>query len=41
MMYFGNVVFAVSGDLNAPRHRMDILGCSLIGIGNDRAVGVH
>jgi uncharacterized membrane protein YeiH len=31
MMYFGDVLFAVSGALIATRHRMDILGCVLIG----------
>jgi uncharacterized membrane protein YeiH len=30
-IYFGDVVFAVSGALNAERHRMDILGHVLIG----------
>ena len=31
IMYFGDVVFAVSGALTAARHRMDILGFVLIG----------
>ena len=31
MMYFGDVVFAISGAIVATRHRMDILGCILIG----------
>lgn len=31
MMYFGDVVFAVSGALKASRHRMDVLGFVLIG----------
>ena len=31
IMYFGDVVFAVSGALNAARHRMDVLGFVLIG----------
>ena len=31
MMYFGDVVFAVSGALCAARHRMDVLGFVLIG----------
>ena len=30
-MYFGDVVFAVSGALTAARYRMDILGFVLIG----------
>ncbi len=32
LMYFGDVVFAVSGALTAARHRMDVLGIVLIGI---------
>ena len=32
IMYFGDVVFAVSGALTAARYRMDILGFVLIGI---------
>ncbi len=31
IMYFGNVVFAVSGALTAARYRMDVLGFVLIG----------
>ena len=31
LMYIGDVVFAVSGALNAARHRMDVLGFVLIG----------
>jgi len=31
IMYFGDVVFAVSGALTAARYRMDILGFVLIG----------
>lgn len=31
IMYFGDVVFAVSGALTAARYRMDILGFALIG----------
>ena len=31
IMYFGDVVFAVSGALAAERHRMDIIGVILIG----------
>ena len=31
IMYIGDVVFAVSGALNAARHRMDVLGFVLIG----------
>ena len=31
IMYLGDVVFAVSGALNAARHRMDVLGFVLIG----------
>ena len=31
IMYVGDVVFAVSGALNAARHRMDVLGFVLIG----------
>ncbi len=31
MMYFGDVVFAVSGALTAARHRMDIVGFVMIG----------
>ncbi len=31
MMYFGDVVFAVSGALTAARYRMDVLGFVLIG----------
>ena len=31
IMYAGDVVFAVSGALNAARHRMDVLGFVLIG----------
>ena len=31
IMYFGDVVFAVSGALAAERHRMDIMGVVLIG----------
>ena len=31
IMYMGDVVFAVSGALNAARHRMDVLGFVLIG----------
>ena len=31
IMYFGDVVFAVSGALTAARHRMDILGFVMIG----------
>jgi uncharacterized membrane protein YeiH len=31
IIYFGDVVFAVSGALNAARHRMDFLGFVLIG----------
>ncbi len=31
LMYFGDVVFAVSGALTAARHRMDILGFVMIG----------
>ncbi len=31
IMYFGDVVFAVSGALTAARHRMDVLGFVLIG----------
>ncbi|KUJ73289.1 trimeric intracellular cation channel family protein [Ruegeria profundi] len=31
IMYFGDVVFAVSGALTAARFKMDILGCVLIG----------
>lgn len=31
LMYMGDVVFAVSGALNAARHRMDVLGFVLIG----------
>lgn len=32
IMYFGDIVFAVSGALTAARHRMDVLGIVLIGI---------
>jgi len=32
IMYFGDVVFAISGALTAARHRMDLLGFVLIGI---------
>jgi uncharacterized membrane protein YeiH len=32
IMYFGDVVFAVSGALTAARHRMDVLGIVLIGV---------
>jgi uncharacterized membrane protein YeiH len=32
MMYFGDIVFAVSGALAAARHRMDVLGIVLIGV---------
>ena len=31
IMYFGDVVFAVSGALTAARHRMDILGFMMVG----------
>ena len=31
IMYFGDVVFAVSGALTAARYRMDVLGFVLIG----------
>ena len=31
VMYFGDVVFAVSGALTAARYRMDVLGFVLIG----------
>jgi len=31
IMYFGDVVFAVSGALTAARHRMDVMGFILIG----------
>lgn len=31
IMYFGDVVFAVSGALTAARHKMDVIGCVLIG----------
>jgi uncharacterized membrane protein YeiH len=31
MMYFGDVVFAISGALTAARHRMDIFGFVMIG----------
>ncbi len=31
MMYFGDVVFAVSGALTAARHRMDVMGFMMIG----------
>ena len=31
IMYFGDVVFAVSGALTAARSRMDVLGFVLIG----------
>jgi uncharacterized membrane protein YeiH len=31
IMYIGDVVFAVSGAMNAARHRMDVLGFVLIG----------
>jgi uncharacterized membrane protein YeiH len=31
IMYFGDVVFAISGALTAVRYRMDILGFVLIG----------
>ena len=31
LMYFGDVVFAVSGALTAARYRMDVLGFVLIG----------
>jgi len=31
IMYFGDVVFAVSGALTAARHRMDVMGFVLIG----------
>jgi len=32
IMYFGDVVFAISGALTAARYRMDVLGFVLIGI---------
>ncbi len=32
IMYFGDVVFAVSGALTAARYRMDVLGFALIGM---------
>ena len=31
IMYFGDVVFAISGALTAARYRMDVLGFLLIG----------
>ena len=31
LMYFGDVVFAMSGALAAGRHRMDIVGFALLG----------
>ena len=31
IMYFGDVVFAVSGALMAARHKMDIIGFIMIG----------
>jgi uncharacterized membrane protein YeiH len=32
LVYFGDIVFAVSGTLVATRNRMDVLGIVLIGI---------
>lgn len=31
VMYFGDVVFAISGALTAARYKMDVVGCLLIG----------
>ncbi len=31
VMYFGDVVFAISGALTAARYKMDVVGCVLIG----------
>jgi hypothetical protein len=41
MMYFSDVVFAVTGALKAARHRMDILGCSLVVRGIAIVLHVH
>lgn len=32
IMYFGDVVFAISGALTASRFKMDVIGCVLIGV---------